>query len=487
MQSYSVGPDEFLFVTPLEWQLECARDSSCSSFRHVRSAVAQHLLEEIARRRQDLLQHLYMELVGPIPRYAQFNEDLLAALLQGIGEDTAVPDEAPYMAAFYVLHSQRPLPTYIVPQVPRAPSKLKEAPPGHIMWIGFELVDQDGSPLPAEAFVLTHPDQTESTGRLNAEGRVRADPTLDGTFGFVVTQQKRPPSESSEYVDIELVDDAGAAMGGAQYQLLGGGLTLREGILDESGRAHLAGLPAGPFELILMGFEPETVSLQGKTASPASRGTRVARTHTVAPGESLAQIAHAAGIENGKKLYDAPENAALRKRRPDPNRIRPGDEISIPASPAASFTLRGGEVARIKAPKLPGTLLHMRMLGPDAEPLRDASYELSGTGFSYLGKLDGAGMLKHELPASAGEARLLVATATWTLEQTLTLLDEEHGTMGQQVRLANLGFCDGLIGSESSSSALLAGVDYYRRHKGLRASGEPDERINNELEQDYTA
>jgi len=54
------------------------------------------------------------------------------------------------------------------------------------------------------------------------------------------------------------------------------------------------------------------------------------RTHVVIEGETLASIALAEGFHDARKLFDAPENAALREQRGRPELVEPGDEVFIP-------------------------------------------------------------------------------------------------------------------------------------------------------------
>ena len=59
-------------------------------------------------------------------------------------------------------------------------------------------------------------------------------------------------------------------------------------------------------------------------------------TYTVRPGDTLTKIARDHGFANWRTIYNAPENASFRAKRPNPDRIFPGDVIVIPDNPAAT-------------------------------------------------------------------------------------------------------------------------------------------------------
>ena len=52
--------------------------------------------------------------------------------------------------------------------------------------------------------------------------------------------------------------------------------------------------------------------------------------YIVQRGDSLSAIARAHGLRDWQTLYNAPENEAFRRLRPNPNVIHPGDRIQIP-------------------------------------------------------------------------------------------------------------------------------------------------------------
>ena len=58
--------------------------------------------------------------------------------------------------------------------------------------------------------------------------------------------------------------------------------------------------------------------------------------YTIKSGDTLSKIAKEAGIPDWKTIYNDPQNADFRKKRPDPDKIYPGDKIWIPGTPKTS-------------------------------------------------------------------------------------------------------------------------------------------------------
>ncbi len=58
--------------------------------------------------------------------------------------------------------------------------------------------------------------------------------------------------------------------------------------------------------------------------------------YTIKSGDTLSKIAKEAGIPDWKTIYNDPQNADFRKKRPDPDKIFPGDKIWIPGNPKTS-------------------------------------------------------------------------------------------------------------------------------------------------------
>jgi hypothetical protein len=61
----------------------------------------------------------------------------------------------------------------------------------------------------------------------------------------------------------------------------------------------------------------------------------MSKPYTVRPGDNLTIIARRVGLRSWQELYNSPDNASFRAKRPNPNLIFPGDVIMVPdaASP----------------------------------------------------------------------------------------------------------------------------------------------------------
>ena len=56
-------------------------------------------------------------------------------------------------------------------------------------------------------------------------------------------------------------------------------------------------------------------------------GTR----YTVKPRDSISKIAARHGLPSWRMVYNSPENADFRKKRPNPNLIQPGQKLRVPS------------------------------------------------------------------------------------------------------------------------------------------------------------
>ncbi len=70
--------------------------------------------------------------------------------------------------------------------------------------------------------------------------------------------------------------------------------------------------------------------------------------HVVQAGENLSLIAEQYGFRAWRTIYDAPENASFRERRPNPHLIQVGDEVVIPDRETKQVPVSPGASHRIQ-------------------------------------------------------------------------------------------------------------------------------------------
>ncbi len=181
--------------------------------------------------------------------------------------------------------------------------------------------------------------------------------------------------------------------------------------------------------------------------------------HLVKPGECLSTIAHRYGFQDYKSIYDHPDNAELKSKRPNPNLIHPGDKLVIPDKDEAPIECATGKLHRFTT-TVPAKEIHLKLEDPTGEPLAFAAFVLEIPGHAPLeGETDDAGNLKQQVPVGARNATLIVGEPKWNLGiGELNPIDhtEDDGVSGIQGRLKNLGIdpgrIDGMMGPRTRSA-----------------------------------
>lgn len=213
------------------------------------------------------------------------------------------------------------------------------------------------------------------------------------------------------------------------------------------------------------------------------------KVHTVSQGECLSSIARQYGFKDWTVLYDDPANAELKKRRPNPNALCPGDLVAIPdPKPTAAqrstgdwhdFTVEREQVR-----------LKVQLMGLDGKALASQDYELTVDGEQRTGTTDGNGLVDEPVDVKCKTAVLKVAVPvgeearelTWQLR--IGALDPVTTTTGIQARLAHLQYYTGAIDGNLgplTRGALMA----FQQGAGLDATGVPDEATLNELKKQH--
>jgi N-acetylmuramoyl-L-alanine amidase len=213
------------------------------------------------------------------------------------------------------------------------------------------------------------------------------------------------------------------------------------------------------------------------------------KVHVVRQGECLSSIARQYGFKDALVLYDDPSNAELKKRRPNPNVIMPGDLVAIPLQRVREGNYATGNWHDVDVEVEP-LRLKVRLRDISGKALANQSYHLTVDGEERDGTTDGDGLVDEPVTVDAGIAVLKTTvtngeeTQELTFQLTLGALDPTSEVTGVQRRLANLQFYSGTIDGiwgPKTRSALTA----FQQSAGLEPSGEPDDATLRSLEQEH--
>lgn len=209
--------------------------------------------------------------------------------------------------------------------------------------------------------------------------------------------------------------------------------------------------------------------------------------HVVQQGECLATIARRFGFASYKKLYDDPANAALKKLRPNPNVLRPGDVVMIPDKAPKEVDAATGTTHRFRV-KVPAKELRLVLRDHGGDPIADTPYELSVGDEVRTGTTDGKGKLKEAIPDGIAEAELVLLGRALTLRlghlDPLDGAKDKKHVAGLQGRLKNLGYdtgpADGRLGRRTRAAIAMFQADH-----GLEVDGEPGDGTLAKLEESH--
>lgn len=210
--------------------------------------------------------------------------------------------------------------------------------------------------------------------------------------------------------------------------------------------------------------------------------------YTVKQGDCLSSIAKAFGFSDWRKIYDDPQNAAFKKKRPNPNVIFPGDVVIIPQKQAKQLAKQAGQAHTFKL-RQQKTKLRLRLTDDTNQPFANAPYELRLDGKKFEGKTAGDGKLEQEIPADARDGQVDLFSEKDGQKQLIASfplsighLDPVEEASGVQSRLNNLGFhcgaVDGVIGA-LTQAALRA----FQEKHGLSVTGSADKATRDKLRQ----
>jgi len=160
-------------------------------------------------------------------------------------------------------------------------------------------------------------------------------------------------------------------------------------------------------------------------------------------GDCLESIAAAEGFDP-EAVWASGENSELREKRGDPHVLLPDDELVLPEKEQRDESVATEQTHRFRRKGVP-SVIRIRCLDEDGEPLKGWEYTLTLGSETIEGKLDGSGSLEIPVSPEIADASLILTKDDESFEWPLDIggLDPADEISGGQDRLRNLGFeCD---------------------------------------------
>ncbi len=270
--------------------------------------------------------------------------------------------------------------------------------------------------------------------------------------------------EPRGFVIVEVVNEAGEPVPHVRLEVLLADAQVLTRATGSNGQMRLDRIPQGRCTVKLPDMDGSSWHpAEGSASSRVDKGHK--RLHVVAKGDHLTWIARQYGIKGWKKLWDAPDNEPLRKKRKSPHVLYPGDEVVIPGIEIHEIVRATDQVHRIILTK---EMVEFRLVLQDHNqlPFADEPYELriDSNAEPRIGTTDASGKVVEQLTANVRrvEVRLPQIELSWSFALSAFLdragedtavkqgdkVAVQEAVMAAQMRLNALGFPCGLADGE---------------------------------------
>lgn len=298
----------------------------------------------------------------------------------------------------------------------------------------------------------------------------------------VEAPQLPPRTATEHFVVVEAVTDTepAAPVVGLRLELLIADGEVRTAQTDVNGIARVERIQAGRVVIRVLDVDGALWWPAEGAASQASGGGERPRVHRARQGECLSKVAHRYQVESWQRLWDAPDNDGLRKRRRTLHLLLPGDEVSVPSLRVHELIRPTDATHRIIVSR-PAATFQAVLQDHNRRPFKNQPYELSlpeqRLEAPRTGTTDDRGSIVERLPPETQriEVRLVRLGLSWSFalsEMVATPEDEvaeaSHGesarlrTLAAQARLNALGFAcgavDGKLGPRTRAALAVYGA-----------------------------
>ncbi len=211
--------------------------------------------------------------------------------------------------------------------------------------------------------------------------------------------------------------------------------------------------------------------------------------YKVQTGDCIESIAFQHGYD-WKKLWDHPNNSALKKERQDPNVLLEGDVVYLPDKKLKKLSRPTGQRHKFTYKGVPSKL-EVRLLDEEGLPRKGLKYRIELSNGQLLeGKVDSDGWVRKRLMPDIDAATLTLFSEEDdqeiedVYELSLGELDPVTETQGALQRLFNLGFEDVDPDGQDSETTQQA-IMGFQRSSGLAVTGELDAETRKKIQELY--
>jgi len=212
--------------------------------------------------------------------------------------------------------------------------------------------------------------------------------------------------------------------------------------------------------------------------------------HEVVQGEDILTIAREYGIENWESIWDHPRNADLRRERPDPLVLAPGDHVFVPDYRGLVYILDSGSRHNIVIGNAVLRYIRLTLVDSRRNPYSEKNYSLTVANETVDGTTTPEGAIEAALPDDATTADLVLYPRTgndelklkWRLQ--LGYLNPLSKVSGVKARLSNLGYFIDQI-DDNKNDQLTNAVELFRSQNSMPTAGAMDDEFLERLRLAY--
>jgi hypothetical protein len=199
--------------------------------------------------------------------------------------------------------------------------------------------------------------------------------------------------------------------------------------------------------------------------------------YVVQQGDTLASIVAKNGGGDPDKVWNDPSNESLRKVRPDPSILNPGDVLYIPEVKPQWLSVSPGTTNTFTA-RVPMQTVKL-VLGGE-KPLANEAYVVKGLGDDIQGTTDGNGALSVDVPLAFSSFLLELPDKNVSHRVFVGHLNPLTERSGIRQRLSNLGYGSVLAPylvpfGISADEGLWRHLRAFQLANGLEPTGEADQ------------